>query len=92
MSVEERRGEKRDDWRRKKDKGVEAWKRSMRRGRRRGRRGRKEEGVIKGETEKRGELAWPAFGKRVREFPGGPGVKVLGYQCRGQEFNPWSGN
>ena len=44
MSVEERRGEKRDDWRRKKDKGVEAWKkRSMRRGRRRGRRGRKEE-------------------------------------------------
>ena len=41
MSVEERRGEKRDDWRRKKDKGVEAWKKSMRRGRRRGRRGRK---------------------------------------------------
>ena len=79
-----RRGEKRDHWRRKKDKGVEAWKkRSMRRGRCSGRRGRKEEGVIKGETEKRGELAWPAFGKRVRDFPGGPGVKILGYQCRG---------
>ena len=90
--MEGRRGEKRDDWRRKKNKGVKAWKkRGMTSGRGSGRRRRKEEGVIKGESEKGGELAWPAFGKRVRDFPDGPGVKILGYQCRGQEFNPWSG-
>ena len=25
-------------------------------------------------------------------FPGGPGVKTPRPQCRGQGFNPWSGN
>ena len=89
----ERRGEKRNNWRGKKDKGVKAWKRrSMRRGRGTGRRSRKEEGVVTGEAEKREELARPAFGKRVQDFLGGPVVKILGPQCRGQEFDPWSGN
>ena len=30
--------------------------------------------------------------KEKRDFPGGPGVKTLGSQCRGPGFNPWSGN
>ena len=26
------------------------------------------------------------------DFPGGPLVKTLCFQCRGKGFNPWSGN
>ena len=57
-----------------------------------GRRGRKEEGAVTGEAEQREELARPAFGKRAGDFPGGPVLEILGYQCRGQEFDPRSGN
>ena len=28
----------------------------------------------------------------VRDFPGGPVVKTLHFQCRGHGFDPWSGN
>ena len=29
--------------------------------------------------------------KKVKgDFPGGPVVKTLGFQCRGHRFNPWS--
>lgn len=34
-----------------------------------GEKARKEEGVVKGESRREGNLAWPAFGKRVRDFP-----------------------
>ena len=27
-----------------------------------------------------------------RDFPGGPAVKTLCFQCRGYGFDPWSGN
>ena len=27
-----------------------------------------------------------------RDFPGGPVVKTLSFQCRGHRFDPWSGN
>ena len=27
-----------------------------------------------------------------RDFPGGPVIKTLHFQCRGGRFNPWSGN
>ena len=27
----------------------------------------------------------------LRDFPGGPVVKTPGTQCRGPNFNPWSG-
>ena len=27
-----------------------------------------------------------------RDFPGGPVVKTLRFQCRGHMFDPWSGN
>ena len=26
------------------------------------------------------------------DFPGGPVVKIMHFQCRGHRFNPWSGN
>ena len=28
----------------------------------------------------------------VRDFPGGPVIKTLFFHCRGQGFDPWSGN
>ena len=28
----------------------------------------------------------------VREFPGGPVVRTLSFQCRGPGFDPWLGN
>ena len=28
----------------------------------------------------------------IRDFPGGLEVKILGSQCRGPRFNPWSRN
>ena len=30
--------------------------------------------------------------KTTRDFPGGPVVKTLSFQCRGHRFDPWSGN
>ena len=30
--------------------------------------------------------------RRWREFPGGPVVRTLCFQCRGPGFDPWSGN
>ena len=27
-----------------------------------------------------------------RDFPGGPVAEILNYQCRGPEFDPWSGH
>ena len=29
---------------------------------------------------------------QTRDFPGGPVVKTPCFQCRGHEFDPWSGN
>ena len=29
---------------------------------------------------------------KMRDFPGGPVVQTLCFQCRGHGFNPWSGN
>ena len=29
---------------------------------------------------------------KKRDFPGGPVAKTPGSQCKGPEFNPWSGN
>ena len=26
------------------------------------------------------------------DFPGGPGVEILSFHCRGHRFDPWSGN
>ena len=28
---------------------------------------------------------------KIRDFPGGPMVKILCFHCRGHRFNPWSG-
>ena len=28
----------------------------------------------------------------LREFPGGPVVRTLCFQCRGHRFDPWLGN
>ena len=28
----------------------------------------------------------------TEDFPGDPVVNILHFQCRGHEFNPWSGN
>ena len=33
------------------------------------------------------EKYWPLW-----DFPGGPVVKTLCFQCRGHGFDPWSGN
>ena len=30
--------------------------------------------------------------EQVWDFPGGPVVKALHFQCRGHRFDPWSGN
>ena len=37
---------------------------------------------------------WNIKKQRLQEgdFPGGPVVKTLGFQCKGRRFDPWSGN
>ena len=32
------------------------------------------------------------FEAEPRDFPAGPVAKTLRFQCRGPQFNPWSGN
>ena len=35
---------------------------------------------------------WSFFSKKWGDFPDGPLAKTLHSQCRGPEFDPWSGN
>ena len=30
--------------------------------------------------------------KKIKDFPGGPVVRIPHFQCRGHKFDPWSGN